>query len=163
MFTASSSYIICLLFKQGCAVMITCLPKAGTRCIVSCGHVAIRTTTTVQRALGAIVLFLIGLFALSVIFICEWHSLSANQMSHGCVCHYTTSELLSATLYSGSQDISVKWCFVQVLHSLLKVKKSRFKGKSTSYLTILLNSGIKSLAHYISTFFNFRKLLIVVK
>ena len=88
------------------------------------------------RALGAVVLFLIGLFVLSVIFICKWHSLSANQMSHGCVCHSTTSELLSATLYSGLQDISVKWCLVHVLLSLVKAIKSRFKCKITSYFTI---------------------------
>ena len=43
-----------------------------------------------------------------VIFICKWHSFSMSQMLRGCVCHSTTSELMSDSFWGFK-------CMIQIL------------------------------------------------
>ena len=50
---------------------------------------------------------ILALFAIWVIFICKWHSVTMSQMLRGCVCHSTTSELMSVMEWCEHQHILV--------------------------------------------------------
>ena len=76
---------------------------------------------------------------LVLFFISKWHSLSGSQMVRWCNCHSTKSELMTATVYSGLQNDSMKW-YLRLSATAAKKKKVIFSIGGRHYFKKLLHT-----------------------
>ena len=97
---ASNPYLRHKFSWQGYIVLNTSFSQGKTRCTVSYGNVAIRTTSLcIARSRCRCVVTNLQCLYYVLLWICNWHSVSGSQMSRECICPSAISELVSATVY----------------------------------------------------------------